>query len=112
MVENKRIDDAEFAHEILKVLPTTAVPAALEARLLSDFDRLAGRRRLPIRLAQLGERLWPGAPIWQPASVLALSLIIGLTAGAILPAAGIATTSSEQVLLAADTAPDLDLDRD
>ena len=65
MSDNERMDDAQFVHQILTSLPTTAVPAALEARLLADFDRLAARSGLWRRI---GDRLWPGVPAWKPAS--------------------------------------------
>jgi hypothetical protein len=111
-MSGNQTDDKGFVHDTLKSLPTTAVPAALEARILADFDRVAVRRRSGL-LARFGERLWPGAPAWQPASVLALSLIVGLTAGALLPATATTTAASgEQIVIASDTTPDLDLDRD
>jgi hypothetical protein len=112
MGENERMDDAGFTHEILKGLPTTMVPATLAARILGDFDRVAARpSKLTAMLARIGERLWPGAPVWQPASVLAFSLVIGLTAGAILPSPGTAAAVSDQVAVAAlDATPDMDMD--
>lgn len=112
MGENERKDDARFAQEILKVLPTMAVPAALQARILSDFDHVAARpgKRTGM-LVRIGERLWPGVPVWQPASVLAFSLVIGLTAGAFLPSPGTTAAVSDQVVVAAlDTTPDMDMD--
>jgi hypothetical protein len=108
MRDNERTDDARFAEDILKGLPTAAVPAGLEARILADFDRVRPGRRSAF-LARLGERLWPGAPAWQPASVLALSLAIGLMAGTFVPSP---TVTTDQVITALDTTPDMDLDRD
>lgn len=107
-------DDAEFAQEILKSLPTTAVPAALEARILADFDRVAAHRaRRAGWFGRIGEKLWPGAPAWQPASVLALSLAIGLVAGGFVPSPTLSTTASDQVVTAAlDSAPVMDFDKD
>jgi hypothetical protein len=65
------------------------VPAtpALQARLLASFDSLGGGRRPRLGgvLRRLGEAVWPGAPAWQPAAVLAASLAIGIAAGALLP---------------------------
>ena len=114
MGENERTDDAGFTQEILKALPAVAVPAALEARILGDFDRMAARPgKLTAMLARIGERLWPGAPVWQPASVLAVSLVMGLTAGALLPSPGSGAPASDLVVVAAlDNPPDIDLDRD
>ena len=114
MSENERMDDAQFAQEILKALPAAAVPAVLEARILGDFDRVAMRPgKLAGVLARIGERLWPGVPVWQPASVLAVSLVMGLTAGALLPSPGTVVPASDLVVTAAlDNPPDIDLDRD
>jgi hypothetical protein len=112
MSENERMDDASFTHEILKGLPTTAVPAALEARILGDFDRVAVRPgKLAAMLLHIGERVWPGAPVWQPASVLAVSLVMGLTAGAFLPSPVTGAPASDLVVVAAlDNTPDMDMD--
>jgi hypothetical protein len=104
-------NDAQFTQEIFRALPTTAVPAGLEARILADFDRVAVRRSG--WLARLGERLWPGAPAWQPASALALSLVIGLVAGGFMPSPRATGTNSDQVVTAAlDAAPVMDYDKD
>ena len=116
MVDKLRMDDAAFADAILKSLPATAVPAGLQARILADFDRVAVRRMsgLARRFAQRwGELLWPGAPVWQPVSVLALSLAIGLTAGTFVPAYAVSSASSDQVVAALDTTATVtDLDKD
>ena len=116
MSESQRSGDAAYADAILKNLPATAVPAGLRLRILADFDRVVARREsgLAQRLAQRwGELLWPGAPVWQPASVLALSLVVGLTAGAFVPAVAGSSASSDQVVAALDaTTTDADLDKD
>ena len=116
MVDKLQTDDAVFANAILKSLPEPAVPGGLEARILADFDRVSARRGsgLAQRLAQRwGELLWPGAPVWQPVSALALSLVIGLTAGALVPAFAVSSPSSDQVVAALDTTTtDTDLDKD
>jgi hypothetical protein len=111
MNENERSDDVEFAHEILKSLPTVAVSAALQARILADFDRVAARHQS--WFGRIGDRLWPGAPAWQPASVLALSLVVGLMAGVFVPSPAASISSSDQVVTAAlDSAPVMDFDKD
>ena len=116
MDDKQRMDDAAFADAILKGQPAAAVPAALQARILADFDRVAARRAsgLAHRIAQhWSERLWPGVPVWQPVSVLALSLIVGLTAGAFVPAFTTSGVSSDQIVAALDTTTtDADLDKD
>ncbi len=118
MGENQQIDDAAFTAEMIGRLQTTAVPPALEARILADFDRVAaGRRHSSLwRLAaHWRDRLWPGAPVWQPAGLLAASLAIGLLAGALVPASSLSVSSSgstEQTLSAMDTSSPLDLYKD
>ncbi len=109
MSENR--NDAQFTQEIFRALPTTAVPAGLEARILADFDRVAVRRSG--WFGRLGAQLWPGAPAWQPASALALSLVIGLVAGGFMPSPQAASTNSDQMVTAAlDAAPVMDYDKD
>jgi len=108
MIENRK-QEARFADEALGLLPSVAVPSALEARILADFDRIAARHA-PGRLRRLFLRwrddLWPGAPLWKPASVLALSLAIGVMAGVLMPMSDLAaSTSSEQQYAAGDAPP-------
>jgi hypothetical protein len=109
MVHKDEIDDAAFAAEVMGQVATTAVPLALEARILADFERVAAvRRHSPVwRLAaRWRDRLWPGAPVWQPATLLAASLAVGLIAGAMLPASGFSgmtASSTDQTLSAMDT---------
>jgi len=115
MSENDRMDDARFARDVLRRLPTVAVPAALETRILADFDGILAHRAERGRAGvwrRFGERLWPGVPVWQPASILALSLIIGLTAGTFVPAPATTSQVSEQVITALDVTSDVDEDRD
>ena len=107
--------DAAFADGVLKALPSVAVPPGLEARILTDFDAVAAKRapgavaRLMIRLR---DAMWPGAPLWKPASILALSLLIGLTAGAFVPSAALSpsaqttTTASKEITSVLDMSGD------
>lgn len=110
-----RTGEAAFADAALRTLPGVAVPRELEDRILADFDRIA-RRRAPGALRRLLDRwrdaVWPGAPLWKPASVLVLSLLIGLTTGALVPSVDLSSSSSsssDQVAAAADDATGLDL---
>jgi hypothetical protein len=108
-----RMDDREFVETALKAVPSVAVPAALEARLLADFDALALKRAARAGfLRRWRDAMWPGAPLWKPASVLALSLLIGLTAGTLMPTGNQVSAPSEQTLAALDTTPVLDLSGD
>jgi hypothetical protein len=116
----KRMEDRAFAEAALKELPSVAVPSALQARILADFDAVAAKHApqasqapgaLAQRLRRWRDALWPGAPLWKPASVLALSLLIGLSAGALMPASTSAAPS-EQTLAALDATPVLDLSGD
>ena len=107
-------DDAAYAAKLLKALPTTAASSSLEARILGDFDRLAlGLEHSGVQhlVARWAERLWPGAPLWQPLSALALSLLIGLAAGTLVPAST-QTTNTEQSYAVADTSSVMDLYKD
>ncbi len=104
-------DDAVLVGKLLQALPSAAVSPALEARILADFDRLAFARSngwMAHFAVRWGELLWPGAPLWQPVSLLALSLVVGLTAGAFVPSA----TASDQSFAVADTSSVMDLYKD
>ncbi len=68
----------------LDAVPTVPVPAHLEARILADFDRQAGRNPGAWLRRRL-DSIWPGVPLWQPAAALALSLVIGLGLGVFGP---------------------------
>jgi|WetSurMetagenome_2_1015567.scaffolds.fasta_scaffold323395_2 hypothetical protein len=108
-----RMDDREFVETALRALPSVAVPVALETRLLAGFDALAAKRAARAGwLRRWRDIMWPGAPLWKPASVLALSLLIGLSAGTLMPTANQVSAPSEQTLAALDSAPVLDLSGD
>lgn len=113
-------NDAEFTADLIRRLPTTPVPPTLEARILADFDTYAAKRKpgAVMRLVQRWrDRVWPGAPVWQPASLLALSLAIGLMAGTLVPlstlsSASSSATSTDQTLSAVDSTTASDLYKD
>lgn len=117
MAEKEPRNDAAVVDALIARLPTTAVPPSLEARILADFDRIAEAHE-PGKIKRWAlswrDRLWPGAPVWQPVSLLALSLAIGLVAGAFVPASSLtaATATTDQTLSALDTTPALDLYKD
>ncbi|MEJ0026630.1 MAG: hypothetical protein WDN01_11435 [Rhizomicrobium sp.] len=83
----KMEDDADDARldRLLAMVPAPAVPAALERRILDDFDRLAARGRVATALRRAADLVWPGAPVWQPAMAFAVSLMIGLGVAAFAP---------------------------
>jgi len=116
-ISNDAKADAEFATRVLAALPAEAPSAALEVRILADFDAASARRdRSPwvkaARIAhQFGDAIWPGVPAWQPVSVLALSLLIGLAAGTFVPAWTISSDASSQTLTL-DAPPALDTSGD
>ena len=91
--------------------------AELEARILASFDEVTARRQASVgaAIAKLGERVrdavWPGAPAWKPASVLALSLAVGILAGNYLPLNGVVSDQTEQTAsVTLDAPPAFDLD--
>jgi hypothetical protein len=104
-----RLDDA------LDRLPAVGPSNALQARILQDFEiALKPKVRsasLPRRFVGASERLrdyvWPGVPVWQLASALAISLVIGIVAGTIIPAELMGHDESEQ-LLVLDSGPSLE----
>jgi len=116
MIEDPK-QDARVTDELLASLPTVPVRPALEARILADFDRVAAARApglLARLIARWRDKLWPGAPVWKPASVLALSLAVGLVAGVLMPASSDAGTSasSEQQVAAGDAPPVVNMSGD
>jgi len=111
--------DAAFAARVLTGLPGVPVPGTLEARILADFDAVAAKRKASLwtwvlRPAQsLRDAVWPGVPAWQPASIFALALLIGLTAGTLVPSSALTSAGAVQDETAAvDTVPNLDLSGD
>ena len=85
--------DAFELDRALDRLPTEEIPAALHARILAAYDEAVTRRAsgrfasIPAALGRFRDAIWPGAPLWQPASAFALSLAIGLVLGLFVPSA-------------------------
>lgn len=96
--------DEMWVGDALGELPGVAVTPALQARILADFDRVAARRW---SLRAMFDAVWPGVPVWRPATVLAAALVIGIAAGIYVPLEDSAeqTTSS----IAFDAPPSFDL---
>ena len=104
--------DALWLARMFQELPPVPVTPALQARVLASFDTVAERRRTGVRgfLRRLGETVWPGAPAWQPAAVLAASLAIGIAAGTFLPMEQALADGVEQPgVVALDALPNFDL---
>jgi hypothetical protein len=103
-------DDAMWITEVLKALPTVPVSAALQQNVLRSFDAVAARRRTTV-FGRFRDLVWPGAPAWRPAAALALSLVIGVSAGTLIPLEGAMADSKEQTTsVALDVPPSFDLD--
>ena len=104
--------DALWLAGIFRELPPVPVTPALQARVLASFDAVTERRRTGLRglLRRLGETVWPGAPAWQPAAVLAASLAIGIAAGTFVPVEQALADGAEQPgVVALDALPNFDL---
>lgn len=104
--------DALWLARMFKELPPVPVTPVLHSRVLASFDAVTERRRTGFRgfLRRLGETVWPGAPVWQPASVLAASLAVGITAGTFLPVEQALADGVEQPgAVALDALPNFDL---
>jgi len=110
--------DAAFATRALAALPVAKPSAVLENRILADFDAVAAKRkRAPWQVAtrwvrRFGDAVWPGAPAWQPVTILALSLLLGLAAGTQVPASAVTTSETSNQTLTLDAAPVLELSGD
>lgn len=118
MARDEVQQDAAFAQRTVSALPSVPVPAELEARILADFDAVAARRRaspwnLPARLVRgWRDLVWPGAPVWKPATALALSLAIGLLAGAVVPSSAFVQQDQTQVSSVDTTTSTLEISGD
>lgn len=85
--------DRDFVDRALQQLPPPAPSAGFEAALMAGYDAWNAERnngtRVAIRAGLCGfsDMIWPGAPLWVPASALAAALLVGAGLGAALPAA-------------------------
>lgn len=84
--------DRVFADRALKQLPAEVPPPGFERALLAAYDTWNARRADGLWAAfqagfrRFSESIWPGAPLWAPASAFALALLVGGGLGAALPA--------------------------
>ena len=85
------ISDHAFADHAIQRLTLVEPSSGFEAALLAGYDAWnAERAKGPWAAWKAGlrrfcETIWPGAPVWAPASALAAALLIGAGVGAILP---------------------------
>jgi len=114
--------DRDFVDRALRRLPPPASSSSFEAALMAGYDAWNGEREkgawaaFKAGLRGFSEVIWPGAPVWVPASALAAALLVGAGIGAALPAAGTVEQSGfslEQpesfTLFASDVTPEEDL---
>ena len=118
MVDDKLTDSGtdRWLTDVMAALPSVPVPAALEAQILASFDAVAARRNRGFigfmrgTIGSMRDAVWPGAPAWQPATALALALVIGVAAGALIPFEDAFADNSDQSLaLVLDSPPSFDI---
>ena len=84
--------DQAFVDRAVKRLPLTTPSPGFEAALLAAYDAWNVERvngpwaAWKAGLRGFSETVWPGAPLWAPASALAAALLVGAGLGAALPA--------------------------
>lgn len=89
-VENS---DQVFVRQAMARLPKPTPSPGFEAALLAAYDAWKDQREKGIwaawkaGLGRFCEIVWPGAPLWAPASALAAALLAGASLGGLLPAA-------------------------
>ena len=87
------ISDRDFAQHALNKLPASAPSRELERALVAAYDawnaaRPEGRwQALQVGLRHFSDSIWPGAPLWAPATAFAFALLVGAGLGAALPSA-------------------------
>ena len=71
------LDDATLDRLLDRIGRPVAAPA-LERRILADFDRIPSRWTVAKLLHEIADTVWPGGPVWQPATAFALALLAGI----------------------------------
>ena len=110
-MDDSNIETAEDAARLDRLLAragTPAVPAALERRILSDFDRINARWTFAKFLRRAASSVWPDAPLWQPAAAFGLALLIGTSVAAFAPLDVPQQDDASANVFALDAPPDVD----
>jgi hypothetical protein len=107
--------DASQLDLALDRLPTDEVPAGFGTRILSAYDGTIARRaggpfgRIARAIGAIRDAIWPGAPLWQPASAFAVSLAAGVVLGLLVPSASVHNADpSDNLLVVTPAVFDLD----
>jgi len=83
--------DRIFTDRAFTRLPAEVPSPGFEAALLAAYDAWNARRpagrwaALGAALCQFSESIWPGAPVWAPASAFVFALLVGAGLGVSLP---------------------------
>ena len=75
---------------------------------LADFDRVHARWSFAKFARRIGDAVWPGAPVWQPAGAFALALLIGLGVATFAPFDIAQQDDASANVFALDGSPDID----
>lgn len=106
------LTEARELDRALASVTSPSVPAALEHRLLADFDRAQQRWSLRKTITAVAQSVWPGAPLWQPAAVFAVALTFGIAVAILAPLDLRPSEDSSASIFALDAAPDSDVGQD
>jgi hypothetical protein len=101
------IDDAAL-DRLLDKAGRPVASAALEHRILSDFDRVNARWSVAKFARGIADMVWPGGPMWQPATAFALALLIGLGVATFSPFDIAQQDDASANVFALDGSPDVD----
>ena len=110
-MDDGNIETAEEAarlDRLLALAETPAVPAALERRILADFDRVTARWTFAKFMRVALASVWPDAPLWQPAAAFGLALLIGTGVAAFAPLDVPQQDDASANVFALDAPPDVD----
>lgn len=87
-------NDTQFVNRAMARLPQAQVSPRLTDAMLAAFDEVQASQQagvwavLGAGIRRLGDTVWPGAPLWAPASAFAAALVAGVSLGAVVPAMG------------------------